>query len=251
VFPDKSFRKIVYSVCGLCAAYGITFITITAVQCQPVSYSWEQIDSNAVGKCNNIHLQGWLSAIFNIVIDLIILVLPLKNLYGLQLNWKKKIMLMFMFSLGIFVTIVSAIRLKSLIVFANSENITWDYNDAAWWSTVELDVGIVCACLPSLRSLFISMGVKVLGSTKGDSKGSSGSHGSSKNSTSRGLSTTEKHGQSVPRRGDESDFIPLVEVNDGRGPSRAGSRAGGRNTPADPYAHFDDDDDVPSQKERL
>lgn len=245
MFPDKQFRKIVYGVCGLCAAYGIVFITITAVQCQPVSYSWEQIDSNAVGQCNNIHLQGWMSAICNIVIDLIILVLPLKNLYGLQLNWKKKLMLMFMFSLGIFVTIVSAIRLKSLIVFANSENITWDYNDAAWWSTVELDVGIVCACLPSLRSLFISMGVKVLGSTKGDSKATG--YGSSKNSTSKGLST-EKHGQSVPRRGDESDFIPLVEVNDGRGPSRAGSRAGGRNTPADPYAHFDDDDDSTTQK---
>lgn len=42
-----------------------------------------------------------MSAIFNIVIDLIILILPLKEIYILQTNLKKKLMVMVMFSLGI------------------------------------------------------------------------------------------------------------------------------------------------------
>ncbi|KAK2063987.1 CFEM domain-containing protein [Colletotrichum caudatum] len=216
---DKTFRQLVYGTMGLCLAYGIAFITCTAVQCTPASFTWEQIDSNKVGKCNNIHLQGWMSAICNIVIDIIILVLPLRKLSELQMKLKKKLMIMFMFSLGIFVTVVSVIRLRSLILFANSQNITWDYTEAAWWSTVELHVGIVCACLPSLRSLFMALGVKALGSTNANSHGhSSGQkstgvkYGTNKSGMS---STTEKSAKSTPRQGDEGDFIPLVDVDNG------------------------------------
>ncbi|GKT59794.1 CFEM domain-containing protein [Colletotrichum tofieldiae] len=203
---SKRFRHLVYGTMVLCLGYGIAFVTCTALQCTPVNYSWEQIDSNKVGKCNNIHLQGWMSAIFNIIIDLIILVLPLKKLAELQMKLKKKIMIMFMFSLGIL----------SLIAFANSQNITWDYTEAAWWSTVELDVGIICACLPSLRSLFMTLGVRMLGSTNGHSNGPK-STGMKSGTNKSGLSSTaEKPAKSVPRQGDESDFIPLVDVDNGK-----------------------------------
>ncbi|KZL77851.1 CFEM domain-containing protein [Colletotrichum tofieldiae] len=213
---SKRFRHLVYGTMVMCLGYGIAFVTCTALQCTPVNYSWEQIDSNKVGKCNNIHLQGWMSAIFNIIIDLIILVLPLKKLAELQMKLKKKIMIMFMFSLGIFVTIVSVVRLRSLIAFANSQNITWDYTEAAWWSTVELDVGIICACLPSLRSLFMTLGVRMLGSTNGHSNGPK-STGMKSGTNKSGLSSTaEKPAKSVPRQGDESDFIPLVDVDNGK-----------------------------------
>ncbi|KAI1849609.1 hypothetical protein JX265_007948 [Neoarthrinium moseri] len=214
VFPDKAFRKIVFVVCGLCVGYGISFIVATAFQCNPIPYSWLQVDSTVEGTCNNIHLQGWMSAICNIVIDIIIIILPLKNLYALQIKLKKKIMIMFMFSLGIFVTIVSVIRLRSLIVFANTQNPTWDYSEAAWWSTVELHVGIVCACLPSLRSLFINLGVRVLGSSNDKSR-SYATGGSNLASARRGNMTGEKS-QSVPKHGDEGDFIPLVDVPDNK-----------------------------------
>ncbi|KAI0148662.1 CFEM domain-containing protein [Xylariaceae sp. FL1272] len=215
VFPKKTFRKIIYVVIGLCVAYGLSFVFATAFQCTPVDYSWLQIDSTVQGHCNNINLQGWMSAIWNIVIDIIIIVLPLKDLYELQLALKKKLMVMLMFSLGIFVTVVSAIRLNSLIVFANTQNPTYDYKDAAWWSTVELHTGIVCACLPSLRSLFVSLGVRILGSTKGNSRATGYAHDvkRSQKSSRTGTSTNEKI-SNVPKHGDEGDFIPLVNVQD-------------------------------------
>lgn len=106
VFPDQEFRKIVYGVCGLVIAYGLSFIFATAFQCWPVQWSWQQVDDNwGTGSCNNIHMQGWMSAIFNIVIDLIMLALPLKNLWELQMKLKKKLMIMFMFTLGILLVI--------------------------------------------------------------------------------------------------------------------------------------------------
>lgn len=124
VFPDQKFRRLCYCVMGLVAAYGTAFVAATALQCWPVDYAWQQVDSNYKGRCNDIHLQAWLAAGCNILLDLLLLVLPLHNLWNLNMGMKKKIMIMFMFSLGIFVTVISIIRLHSLVKFANSKNIT-------------------------------------------------------------------------------------------------------------------------------
>jgi hypothetical protein len=45
------------------------------------------------------------------------------------------------------------LRLKWLVQFANTENVTWDYTPVGYWSTLEVHVGIIIACLPALRSL--------------------------------------------------------------------------------------------------
>jgi hypothetical protein len=51
------------------------------------------------------------------------------------------------------VTIVSILRLKYMIQFAHTENVTWDYLPIGIWSAVETHVGIIVACLPAIRSL--------------------------------------------------------------------------------------------------
>lgn len=49
------------------------------------------------------------------------------------------------------VTIVSILRLQSLLSFANSRNPTWDNWSVSNWSIVEINVGIICACMPTAR----------------------------------------------------------------------------------------------------
>ncbi len=101
VFPRKDMRIAILVVIGFCAAYGFVFIIITIFQCNPVNHMWKQIESSHQGHCNNISLQGWMCAIFNIILDVTILILPLKELAKLQINLKKKLMVMVMFSLGV------------------------------------------------------------------------------------------------------------------------------------------------------
>jgi hypothetical protein len=90
---------------------------------------------------------------------------------------------------------------------------------AAYWSTLELNVGIICACLPALRQLFIQLGAKVLATTRA---GTSAARSTGTRSTlaSSGLAAEKQQGQQQqqgPRRGDEGDFIPLVDVEIGTG----------------------------------
>lgn len=100
IFPERGMRRLALAVIGIVAAYTVAFLTATLFQCQPIAYTWKQLYDDEQGRCNNIHLQGWMSAIFNIVLDILIIVLPIKPLWGLQLSVARKITAIAMFSLG-------------------------------------------------------------------------------------------------------------------------------------------------------
>ncbi|KAF2142053.1 GMC oxidoreductase [Aplosporella prunicola CBS 121167] len=165
IFPERNFRRIVYGVIGCCVGYGIAFLLVSVFQCRPISYAWTQWDGEHQGSCNNINAQGWTSAAINVVLDLVVIILPLPLLAKLQLNKRKKALLMLMFCVGFFVTVVSILRLQVLIKFGGTSNLTWDYVSVGYWSTVEVHVGIICACMPAMRSLFTHFMPKAMGQT--------------------------------------------------------------------------------------
>jgi hypothetical protein len=214
VFPAKSFRMLTYSIMGLSAAYTVAFFIVTTWQCLPISLAWTQWDGLHEGTCNDIHLQGWIAAAINIVLDAVVMILPLRHLAVLNMSLKKRLMVMSMFSVGIFVIVISAIRLYSLIHFANTQNITWNYVDAGLWSLIEIDVSIVCGCMPAHRLLIAKAWPKMRTTLN------SGKHTSTKQSrlasnTELGVPTADKVTRlSIkPKTRDESDFVPLVDVD--------------------------------------
>ncbi|KAL2846401.1 hypothetical protein BJY01DRAFT_234642 [Aspergillus pseudoustus] len=181
VFPRREFRRLVFIAIGLNVAYIIVFDLISIFQCRPIQGAWLRWDQSGDFKCNNINAQGWSAAAVNMALDIMVMALPLKELYGLNLSWRKKAFVICMFSLGIFVTIVSVIRLESLIVFASTTNLTWDYVQLGYWSTIEIHVGVICACLPAVRALFRRIWPRMFGDTAPG--------GASKSSRSRSVGT--------------------------------------------------------------
>ncbi|TXC02399.1 hypothetical protein FocTR4_00014764 [Fusarium oxysporum f. sp. cubense] len=73
----------------------------------------------------------------------------------MAMKWKRKLAVASMFGVGTFVTVVSILRLRYLVAFGNSSNPTWDSFDTCYWSVIELNVGIWCACMPNLRVLML------------------------------------------------------------------------------------------------
>ncbi|EFQ89000.1 hypothetical protein P3342_009549 [Pyrenophora teres f. teres] len=217
VFPAKSFRVLTYSVMGVSAAYTIAFFFATTMQCWPISQAWTQWDGLHKGRCNNIHLQGWIAAAINIALDVVVMILPMKHLAALNMSLKKKIMVMSMFSVGIFVVFVSAIRLYSLIHFASTENITWNYVDAGIWSLIEINVSIICGCMPAHRLLIVKLWPKMRANL------ASSMNVSTKKSTNVSTTDSQLPVEKVvtrisykPRKKDEDNFIPLVDMDNDR-----------------------------------
>jgi hypothetical protein len=68
------------------------------------------------------------------------------------------------------VTVVSVLRLQSLVHLAQANNPTWDFYDVSVWSTVEICVGIMCACLPIIRLVLVRL-FPILGGSSARSRG--------------------------------------------------------------------------------
>ena len=60
---------------------------------------------------------------------------------------------MIVFALGGFTCIISILRLQSLLVFLHNSDISWHNPLAAIWSSLEVNIGILCSCLPTLKAM--------------------------------------------------------------------------------------------------
>lgn len=164
VFPQQQFRRVCYGMIAFVVAYTIAMIFPVAFQCRPISYTWNQWDGEHKGSCNNIYIGTWVAAATNMIIDLVILVLPLPMLRKLHVsNVWKKIQIFSFFSFGLIITIVSALRLRALVIYGRSNNFTWEFADAGMWSAIEVYTAIMCACLPAARAFFTRTAPKWLG----------------------------------------------------------------------------------------
>ena len=90
------------------------------------------------------------------VTDIAILILPMHPVWHLRIPQAQKLAVMGIFLLGGFVCIASIVRLYYLDRISNSDP-TWTTFNAATWSTVEVCLGVVSACLPVMSPLFRSV----------------------------------------------------------------------------------------------
>ncbi|KAI0120996.1 50S ribosomal protein L36e [Xylariales sp. AK1849] len=214
IFPVDELRRICWITIGICSAYIPVFVLTTVFHCTPVSYTWTSWTGETIGTCANFNTFAWAHAIINIVLDIWIIGLPLPQIQKLQVRTRRKIHLVIMFSVGLFITIVSIVRLSSLVQFASTMNATYDNVPTSYWSVLEAFVSIICCCLPAVRALFHHVFPSCFGSTNGGSSTQPGKYRLSKNPLSSGKiskSITHEVIVSYMPRSDDSDIIELME----------------------------------------
>ncbi|KAK0385344.1 hypothetical protein NLU13_7820 [Sarocladium strictum] len=169
IFTTQSTRRILWATFVAVAAWGLSFIFVGIFVCNPVSYIWTLWDGQHKGKCVSDAAYVWANAGSNIGLDIWVLAIPLWEVRKLQLHWKKKFGVALMFSLGACVTVMSILRLQSLIQYQKKDNVTSEFADVFVWSSIEIGVGIICACLPTLRLLLVKVWPILAGTTVRDS----------------------------------------------------------------------------------
>jgi fucose permease len=151
---------------------GVVLTFMNVFQCMPVQAAW---NANYKGstKCIPLLTEFICAAPVNIVTDLAILALPIPVLTGMRLPSRQKTILVITFTLGIFVAVVDVVRvyyLQQAIADAPTKTISdpssrfggqsdFAYNAslALMWSAVEVNVGITCACIPTLKPLVLRL----------------------------------------------------------------------------------------------
>ncbi|KAG6079458.1 hypothetical protein E4U15_003746 [Claviceps sp. LM218 group G6] len=148
----------------------LTFLNI--FQCSPVAAAWST-EASSAAKCIPLLTEFICAAPVNIVTDLAILALPIPVLTGMRLPIRQKAILVINFSLGVFVTIVDVVRIYYLqraitdvptgmsddpnSRFGGSADFAWNASLSFLWSAVEVNVGLACACIPTLKPLILKL----------------------------------------------------------------------------------------------
>ena len=170
---NKMFRWSSIATLVVVNATGFALTILNITQCQPISDTFLQPLPEAA-QCRDILSLYLSSTPVNIATDLAILFLPIPILTAMRLPKKQKRILVLVFLLGGFVTIVDVIRIAYLqqaaanrfaaiggaktlsdaqLKIAERVDFAWYASLSFMWSSIEVNVGIICACIPTLRPL--------------------------------------------------------------------------------------------------
>ncbi|KAG9194707.1 hypothetical protein G6011_04742 [Alternaria panax] len=157
---------------------GSTFAII--FQCIPVQAGWDYSLRPPTGtaKCYDAEIfknVGVFNSSINIATDLLFALIPIPMLYRLQVTIQTRIGLAVILSLGLF---ASAVAIYKTPMQYNFFKITDWSGDGSWyyiWQQVEMHIGIIAACLPTMKPLFANFFGQVRSlATKGRTTGSNG-----------------------------------------------------------------------------
>ena len=135
IFPVRSMIIACRSVMLFLAAWYIAFQTTAIFQCMPIHHEWQK--KTTQGKCIAFVPFVTTLAATNLCTDVLLLILPTRQVWKLQIPWGRKVGLSAIFTLGIMyafavvsrestnefrsVCAISIVRLENLIAISNSD----------------------------------------------------------------------------------------------------------------------------------
>ncbi|KAE8167604.1 hypothetical protein BDV40DRAFT_295228 [Aspergillus tamarii] len=149
IFTIPKFKVTSTIITGLALLWCLAILITVILQCRLVSFNWDESQNNLY---INIKVFLFSVGIANLLFDIIVVALPILPILKLHLDLSQKLSLLGIFLLAGLVCIASIMRIITLNSI-QEQDASYSAMDAATWTFVEPSIGIICSCLPTLRSL--------------------------------------------------------------------------------------------------
>ncbi|KAI0849949.1 hypothetical protein F5Y00DRAFT_46701 [Daldinia vernicosa] len=167
IWSGKRFKLLCHvSICVI-SIFGTTLFLGGIFACVPVSLSWAPpLGPDPRHHCMDLPLFMFATSVLNTAIDLAVLAIPIPLFRKLRIAPKQRAALTAVFTVGVVVCIASVMRLVTLRQLSSraEEDPSVSGLPLGIWSGVELDLGVICACLPTLRPMLARAFPRLLGS---------------------------------------------------------------------------------------
>ncbi|CAI6077579.1 unnamed protein product [Clonostachys chloroleuca] len=185
--PSNYMRRSIQVIGCFIILWFIASFIVAILQCVPIEAAWDPVVKAKPGvKCVDLNGFFFGTSVPNIVADLVLVLLPVQQVWQLNITVTQKVFIIFFFLLGGFVVITSIVRLRLLIlVDFITFPINWTMDDSVVWTIVENCCGVVSVCLASLRPIIKLLPWANIQSAFGRSSGrSNGSNSATRTKTS-------------------------------------------------------------------
>lgn len=126
---------------------------ITCIPHETLWYPW------VTGKCIDRKALGLFTAFFNVIVDLLILLLPQNIIWRLQMAQTRKIGISIIFSFGILATVCAAGRVAATFDIEYHGDATYTISPLLLWAIPEVTCVLVVFCLPAIPKAFAQQGL--------------------------------------------------------------------------------------------
>ncbi|KAI1335894.1 hypothetical protein F5Y15DRAFT_396094 [Xylariaceae sp. FL0016] len=146
------------TACGI--FYIVTFF-VDLFRCKPIAAAW---NPSIEGTCMSYAAFPWATGIFNMISDFYILLVPLPPILKLNMPLAQRIRIVSIFSLGVFTCVASVMRFVISTKYADDPDQTYISAKVLYWTVLEINIGLICACATTFRAFFVTGTPKSLGS---------------------------------------------------------------------------------------
>ncbi|KAK4044373.1 hypothetical protein C8A01DRAFT_31428 [Parachaetomium inaequale] len=169
IFTYSWIKRTIQIVLILVIAIGIWLVVSVCTACMPLEAFWDwSLYFKGPVYCQPVNL-WWANAALHITSDLVVMALPMPVLSSLNLPRRQKYAIVGVFAFGFFVCIISIVRLVTVIDVTQQQS--WDatYTSAymIYWTTVEVNASVACACVMTLKPLIQRVFPRLLSPSKG------------------------------------------------------------------------------------
>ncbi|KAM4060800.1 hypothetical protein HRG_001669 [Hirsutella rhossiliensis] len=154
--PGRTRNKFFWICWAMIVANCLFYLaSIVAVQfyCTPVEKNWHRW---VPGTCRDRSTIDITPTVFNLVFDLLILLLPQRVIWTLQMNNRRKLGVSIVFSVGLLGCICAGGRIAYTVHLHYKTNVAYDSGPIYLWSIAECTCAILVFCAPALPKAFRS-----------------------------------------------------------------------------------------------
>ncbi|KAI0388482.1 hypothetical protein F5Y17DRAFT_463653 [Xylariaceae sp. FL0594] len=158
-------------VLTLQSTFHVVMIAVENLSCIPHEKIWDQ--SVRWGACINFHALYIPAASINLLADIVILALPQKEIWSLQMSNRNKIGASLVFMIGIFTCICAAFRLHATGEYYKSKDRTYNASAMVLWSLAEITCLFLVFCVPTVPRAVATIKAAVAGKGTSTATGAS------------------------------------------------------------------------------
>ncbi|KAI5456633.1 hypothetical protein BGZ63DRAFT_428750 [Mariannaea sp. PMI_226] len=165
--PQKWFKLAVWTVMAIITVYTALIVLLFFFHCHPIRKAYDL--TIQTGSCLDIGAIYIVTAVSNILTDLMLFSLPIPMIINLYTSRGNKVGIIIMFGIGSMTVATSVVRLAYLPPVLKTRDPSWDSASSALWTFIEANLMIICGSVPTLRRFFKHIAPKLMGSTSNPS----------------------------------------------------------------------------------
>ena len=139
-----------YALIAFVSCYTLALNLQFAFSCVPVHKSWLP---DAAGHCYS-QLPGlWIQFSCNVASDIWLIAFAAPRIWYVRLPTRQRMVLVITMTLGWLVVLAAIVRVVRMNSVMKAVDRTWASRDPLIWTSVELNVAIICAAIPALQPI--------------------------------------------------------------------------------------------------